>query len=102
MLKLTNADGFFATARERERIRQLRAAGQPGPWTTDSVFRTGRFCNVHREHDKTTQWFHQEVRQHLDVHDVVDADPLEGGALLMGRAEHRSAGAAEAVDSDAC
>ena len=44
----------------------------------------------------------EQVREHLDVHDVVDADPLEVGALLMGRAEHRPAGAAEAVDTDAC
>ena len=44
----------------------------------------------------------EQVRQHLDVHDVVDADPLEVGALLMGRAEHRPAGAAEAVDTDSC
>ena len=29
----------------------------------------------------------QQVREHLDVHHVVDADPLEVGALLVGRSE---------------
>ena len=42
----------------------------------------------------------QQVREHLEVHGVVDADPFEVGALLVGGAEHRAPGAAEAVDAE--
>ena len=42
----------------------------------------------------------QEMREHLDVHHVVDAGPLDGGTALVGGAERRSAGAAEAVDAN--
>lgn len=41
---------------ERWRIRQLREQGVPPPWSEDKVFRTVRFCNVHREDDKVTRW----------------------------------------------
>ena len=44
----------------------------------------------------------QQVREHLDVHHVIDADPLEVGALLVRRSERRASGAAEAVDADSC
>jgi hypothetical protein len=64
---LKNADHFFETARERYRIRQRREVlGQPAPWTDDKIFRSWRFCNVHREHDKTTTWFRENVRQPLE------------------------------------
>lgn len=53
---------FFQTAVERYRIKLARDAGQPAPWTTDPVFQQFRFCNVHREDDKTTQWFRDNVR----------------------------------------
>jgi hypothetical protein len=56
-MQLQNADQYFATAREREHIRIKRMAGEPYPWSDDPVFRDWRFCNVHREHDKTTEWF---------------------------------------------
>ena len=55
MFQLAKADEFFATAREGERIRYRRMAGEPYPWTTDPVLREWRFCNVHREHDRTTE-----------------------------------------------
>ncbi len=42
----------------------------------------------------------QQVREHLEVHGVVDADPFEVSALLVGGAEHRAPGAAEAVDAE--
>jgi hypothetical protein len=73
MFQLAKPDEFFATARERERIRHKRMAGEPGPWTTDPVLRDWRFCNVHREHDRTTEWFHREVRRHLEGLAVVEA-----------------------------
>jgi hypothetical protein len=73
MFQLENAAHFFETARERYRIRLRRMAGDPAPWTTDPVFRDWRFCNVHREHDRTTEWFRDEVRSHLDGLAVVEA-----------------------------
>jgi hypothetical protein len=57
--------GYFATARERESIRRKRMAGEPPPWTTDRVFQDFRFCQVHREHDKTTEWFRMHIRDPL-------------------------------------
>ena len=41
---------------ERWAVRQRRAAGLPAPWSGDAVFRTVRFCNVHREDDRVTRW----------------------------------------------
>ena len=42
----------------------------------------------------------EQVREHLDVHHVVDAGPLDRGVALMSGAEGRAAGAAEAVDAN--
>jgi hypothetical protein len=55
-------NGFFSTARERYSILLRRRAGAPWPWTEDPVFLRWRFCNVHREDDRTTRWFAREVR----------------------------------------
>lgn len=41
---------------ERERIRNLKEADAPKPWSQDPVFQTTYFCNVHREDDKTTRY----------------------------------------------
>lgn len=62
---LTNAEQFFATARERYKIKLRRDAGHPWPWTTSPVFQEWRFTNVHREDDKTTVWFRDHVRNPL-------------------------------------
>ena len=64
---------YFATARERYRILRERRAGAPAPWTTDPVFKEWRFCNVHRENDKTTAWFRTHVRNPLP--DLLSEDP---------------------------
>lgn len=58
------AEEFFATARERYQIKLNREAGMPWPWTEDPIYQTWRFCNVHREDDKTTVWFRENIRQH--------------------------------------
>lgn len=70
---MQNVETFFACAREREAIRLRRAAGEPAPWTKDPVFKEWRFCNVHRENDKTTAWFREHVRQHLTGQAAVEA-----------------------------
>lgn len=62
---MKHADEFFAYAAERYRVKLRRDAGQPYPWTTDSVLTDFRFCNVFREDDKTTVWFRENVRELL-------------------------------------
>lgn len=44
---------------EREKIRKAKEAGQPPPWTEDSILANYRFCNVRREDDKVTRWIRQ-------------------------------------------
>jgi len=66
-------DRFFETARERYRIKLKRDAGDPSPWTDDPAFQRWRFCNVHREDDRTTVWFRDHVRSKLDGLHVVAA-----------------------------
>jgi hypothetical protein len=41
---------------ERERVRRLKEAGKPRPWSYDEVFQNTYFCNVRREDDKVTKW----------------------------------------------
>jgi hypothetical protein len=57
-----NIEHFFWTARQRYNIKLQREAGVPPPWTGDPQFKQWRFCNVHREDDKTTRWFRDHVR----------------------------------------
>lgn len=59
-------DKFFATAKERYLIKLRRESGQPYPWTTDPVFGRWFFCNVHREDDRTTRWFAENIRSKLE------------------------------------
>ena len=40
---------------ERLAIRERRALGLPGPWTTDPILRDWKFTNVKRAWDRTTQ-----------------------------------------------
>lgn len=46
----------------RESIRLKRAAGEPAPWTDDTILASRRFCNVRREHDRVTQWIARHWR----------------------------------------
>jgi len=63
---MINAEHFFETAIEREKIRLRRAEGLPREeWTKDPNFKQWRFCNVHRESDKTTVWFRENIREPL-------------------------------------
>lgn len=64
---------FFETASERYRIKLRREQGSPYPWTEDSVLRQWRFCNVHREDDRTTIWFRDNVRSKLSGLHVVQS-----------------------------
>jgi alpha-glutamyl/putrescinyl thymine pyrophosphorylase clade 1 len=65
-LELLNANEYFAAARERYWIWMQRQVNQPPPWTNDLIFRYWRFTNVHREDDKTTVWFRENIRDPLN------------------------------------
>ena len=70
---MTNASVYFKTAREREAIRRRRLAGDPQPWTNNRIFREWRFCNVHRENDRTTIWFRDNIRSKVSGLRAVEA-----------------------------
>ncbi|MCK5131747.1 MAG: hypothetical protein KAR40_06290 [Candidatus Sabulitectum sp.] len=58
---------YFKTARERYQIHMNKdALYKDAPYTKDPIFQEWRFCNVHREHDKVSNWIEMNVRQ-LDV-----------------------------------
>jgi len=68
-----SVDQYFALARERYSILQKRRAGEPWPWSTMEVFQKYNLCNVHREDDRTTIWFRDNVRSKLSGLDVIKA-----------------------------
>lgn len=79
------AADFFATARERYAIKEKRNSGAEYPWTTDPVFSAWRFCNVHREDDRTTVWFRENIRNPLsEAARPPDAHVGDWHRLLLG------------------
>lgn len=65
---MKHIDHFFETARERYRVRCKKRNGEPFPWTEDTILKTWSFCNVHREDDRTTIWFRENVRSKRLTH----------------------------------
>lgn len=59
------ASRYFATAKERYRIKLKKDAGEKRPWSIDTHLSTWRFCQVHREDDRTTVWFRKNIREPL-------------------------------------
>jgi hypothetical protein len=56
---------FFDLAAAREFIREKKMQGSE--WRTeDEIFSKYRFCNVHREDDKVTTWFRENIRSKLE------------------------------------
>lgn len=53
---MKNTARLLKWIQEREKIRQLKEAGAPWPWTKDKILQIYRFCNVHREDDAVTKW----------------------------------------------
>lgn len=51
-----NYDTLVHYLNERERIRQKREAGEPGPWTDDPILSRYKFTNIKRDDDRTTRW----------------------------------------------
>jgi len=65
---LTRSDGepldrIIGWCREREAIRQRKAAGDAPPWTRDPILAAYRFCCVRREDDATTVWIRKNIRE---------------------------------------
>jgi hypothetical protein len=53
---------------ERHRIWERRQLGLPGPWTTDPVLATRKFCNVFRVLDAGSQFLVGELLPATDFH----------------------------------
>jgi hypothetical protein len=49
--------------RERERIRERRAAGEPPPWSEDELFQKYRFCNADVQNDLVSRTIFDRVTQ---------------------------------------
>jgi hypothetical protein len=47
---------------ERHRIYERRARGELSPWTTCPILSAFRFCNIHRQADRTTIWIAKNWR----------------------------------------
>lgn len=60
--KLSPIERLIYWIQERESIRLKKEAGEPKPWTDDTILQSYRFCNVHREDDKVTQWIAKNWR----------------------------------------
>lgn len=63
--KLPPTERFLYWFKERHRIYLKRTQGEPPPWTDDEVLQSYYFTNPYREHDKTTVWFRETVREPL-------------------------------------
>lgn len=71
---MTPEQRFWHTARERESIRLRKEAGLPPElWTDDPVFRSGRFCNVWRQYDKTTAAILRVLREQAEYQRLAGA-----------------------------
>jgi hypothetical protein len=73
VIELFYASQFFATARERYAIKLRRDLGEKPPWSKDPAYQDWRFCNVHREDDRTTRWFADNVRTHVSGIRAIEA-----------------------------
>jgi hypothetical protein len=63
--QLTPIEMFLYWIRERHSIYLRRQAGAPRPWTDDEILQSNAFTNPYREHDRTTVWFREHVRDPL-------------------------------------
>lgn len=46
---------------EREVIRIVKERGGEKPWSSDPVFQTYKFTNIHRRHDRVSKWIIKEI-----------------------------------------
>lgn len=64
-------DELFYWVNERERMRVRRKEGRPPPWSDDPIMAETRWCNVHREDDKVTEWIHRNWLNRITYTDVM-------------------------------
>ena len=55
-------DTYWRFAAERQHIFFERAAGLPGPWTSDPILSRFRFTNVYRAADRVSQYLISKVQ----------------------------------------
>lgn len=60
---------FWRFAFERHRVYQRRVAGEPYPWTNDSVLSSYRFTNVYRAADRVSQHLIRMMYSYRDASD---------------------------------
>jgi hypothetical protein len=83
--RTSGVDDLLYWIEERERIRIRKEAGADEPYTDDEILRTGKFCNVRREDDRTTRWIAKHWRApHADDPDLFFAMTV---ARLVNKAE---------------
>jgi hypothetical protein len=63
--KLSSLQRFLYWITERHAVHVKRTAGEPRPWTDDTVLQNYFFTNPYRENDKTTVWFRENIRERL-------------------------------------
>src|SRR5262244_3908146 len=54
---------LFSFIQERNRIRDLKDAGQSAPWTEDPILQRYFISNIDCEDDKTTRWLKAHWRE---------------------------------------
>lgn len=64
-MEMRHIKHYFQTACERYSVMLAKEAGDPKPWTEDAILQSWKFCNVHREDDRTTRWFRENIRDPL-------------------------------------
>lgn len=64
-LSIEHVERFLYWIQERHTIHTIRELGYTKPWTADPVLLDWFFTNPYREHDKTTQWFKNNLREPL-------------------------------------
>lgn len=56
-LNKENLDLFFSMIYDRQMIWKRRFIDKlPAPWTENEIFKKYKFCNLYREHDRSSQW----------------------------------------------
>jgi hypothetical protein len=64
MAKLTAELAYWID--ERYCVKVAKESKAPPPWSTDPIFNSVRFCNVHREDDRVTRWMRTHWNRPLD------------------------------------
>lgn len=58
---------YWYFASERQAVFERRLRGQPGPWSSDSILQTYKFCNVFRAADRVSQYMIRKVCYHDEL-----------------------------------